>query len=97
MGLNKQIRYNEILTQIESVIEKNSEGFTDICLTPAKAVFSLECEILEQLFKALTLLQKLEFLPPLALIHGAHTRLAAWESKMQSREVTNQLAVKFIL
>ncbi|CAH1114200.1 unnamed protein product [Psylliodes chrysocephalus] len=87
MGLNKQIRYNEILTQIESVIEKNSEGFTDICLTPAKAVFSLECEILEQLFKALTLLQKLEFLPPLALIHGAHTRLAAWESKMQSREI----------
>ncbi|CAG9837538.1 unnamed protein product [Diabrotica balteata] len=87
MGLNKQIRYNEILTHIETVIEKNSEGFTDIGLTPVKAVFSLECEILEQLFKALTQLQTLEFLPPLALIHGAHTRLAAWESKMQSREI----------
>ncbi|CAG9858763.1 unnamed protein product [Phyllotreta striolata] len=87
VGLHKQNRHNEILTQIETVIEKNSEGFTDICLTPAKAVFSLECEILEQLFRALSRLQKLEFSPSLALIHGAHTRLIAWENKIQSREI----------
>ncbi|CAH1174279.1 unnamed protein product [Phaedon cochleariae] len=87
ISLNKQlICYNEIVHQVESVIEKNSGGFTDISMTPAKAVFSLECEILDQLFKALTELQRLQFLPSLALIHGAHTRLAAWENKIQSRE-----------
>lgn len=69
------------------MIEKNSLGFTDISLTPVRAVFSLECEILQQLFKAISELQRLQFLPSLALIHGAHTRLTAWESKMQSREV----------
>lgn len=62
--------------------------FTDITLTPVKAIFSLECEILEQLLSALVELQHLKFLPSLALIYGAHTRLSAWESKMQNREVS---------
>ncbi|KAJ8970783.1 hypothetical protein NQ317_003497 [Molorchus minor] len=87
MGLNKQLRYIEILNQIENLIQRNALGFTDISMTPVRAVFSLECEILDQIFKALTELQRLQFLPSLALIHGAHTRLNAWESKMQNREI----------
>ncbi|KAJ8930319.1 hypothetical protein NQ314_016868 [Rhamnusium bicolor] len=87
MGMNKQLRYTDILNRVETVIQRNALGFTDISLTPARAVFSLECEILEQLFRALTELQRLQFLPSLALVHGAHTRLSAWESKMQSREI----------
>lgn len=87
MGLNNQFRYTELLLNIDNIIAKNSQNFTDISLTPAKAVYNLECEILQQLFKALTELQRLQFLPSLALIHGAHTRLNAWESKMQNREV----------
>lgn len=81
------MKYPEILSNIEVIIQRNTDGFTDISLTPAKAVFSLECEILQQLFKALMELQRLQFLPSLALIHGAHTRLSAWENRMQSREV----------
>lgn len=87
MGINNQLHYNELLMFIDNLIEKTSQNFTDISLTPAKAVYNLECEILQQLFKALTDLLKLQFLPSLALIHGAHTRLNAWESKMQNREV----------
>ncbi|KAG5877172.1 hypothetical protein JTB14_032124 [Gonioctena quinquepunctata] len=87
ISISKQLRYNEIVSHIETVIRRNEEGFTDISMTPAKAVFSLECEILEQLFKALGELQRLQFLPSLALIHGAHTRLNAWENKIQPREI----------
>lgn len=87
MGVNNNLKYTELLKSIENIIERNSQNFTDISLTPAKAVFNIECEILQQLFKALTELQRLQFLPSLALIHGAHTRLTAWESKMQNREV----------
>ncbi|KAJ8912149.1 hypothetical protein NQ315_013198 [Exocentrus adspersus] len=87
LGVNKQLRYSEIQNFITAVKEKNVLGFTDISLTPIRAVFSLECEVLEQLFKALIELQRLQFLPSLALIHGSHTRLCAWESKIQSREV----------
>ncbi|KAJ8952421.1 hypothetical protein NQ318_014513 [Aromia moschata] len=83
---NRQLRYLDILNHIETIIQRNSLGFIDISMTAVRAVFSLECEILEQLFKALTELQRLQFLPSLALIHGAHTRLNAWESKMQNRE-----------
>ncbi|CAH0560805.1 unnamed protein product [Brassicogethes aeneus] len=86
MGVNQQLKYDEILHNIDQLMQKYSLEFTDIALIPAKAVFTLECEILEQLFKALTELQKLQFLPSLALCHGAHTRLAAWENKIQCRE-----------
>nr|CAI5817482.1 unnamed protein product [Callosobruchus analis] len=86
LSINKQLHFNDVHNSIEAVINRNRDGFTDISLTPARAVFSLECEILQQLFKTLIDLQRLQFLPSLALIHGAHTRLAAWESKMQSRE-----------
>lgn len=95
MGVNKQLKYIEILTNIQELMEKYCLEFTDIALIPAKAVFTLECEILEQLFKALTELQRLQFLPSLALVHGAHTRLAAWESKMQCRESWKKLGLVF--
>ncbi|KAK5643606.1 hypothetical protein RI129_007451 [Pyrocoelia pectoralis] len=85
-GSNRFFKYSDLVTQMESIIEKHSHSFTDISLTPIKAIFSLECEILQQLLKALTELQRLQFLPSLALIHGAQTRLAAWENKMQNRE-----------
>lgn len=83
---NKHMSYVEVLNMIETIMQTHSMGFTNISLTPIKAVFSLECDVLKQLFKALLELQKLQFLPSLALIHGAHTQLLAWEAKMQ-REV----------
>ncbi|XP_008191698.1 KICSTOR subunit 2 [Tribolium castaneum] len=86
MGLNNQFMYADMLKYVQNIIEKHSLDFTDISLTPVKATFGLEIEILEQLFKALTELQRLQFLPSLALIHGAHTRLALWESKIPNRE-----------
>ncbi|XP_063927860.1 KICSTOR subunit 2-like isoform X2 [Zophobas morio] len=86
MGLNNQFMYSDTLKYIQNLIERHSLDFADISLTPAKAAFGLEVEILEQLFRALTELQRLQFLPSLALIHGAHTRLTLWESKIPNRE-----------
>jgi len=85
-GSGRFLKYNDLVIHIENVIQKHALGFTDISLTPIKAVFNLECEILQQLFKALMELQRLQFLPSLGLIHGANTRLTAWENKMQNRE-----------
>lgn len=87
MGVLKQLKYHELLIQIETIIQRHDLSFTDISMTPIKTVFNLECEILEHLFKALMELQRLQFLPSLSLIHGVHTRLTAWENKMQNREV----------
>ncbi|CAG9762256.1 unnamed protein product [Ceutorhynchus assimilis] len=80
---NKHMIYKDFLNEIETIIQRHCLGFTDITLTPMKAVFSLECEVVQQLFKAMVELQKLRFLPSLALVHGAHARLAAWENRMQ--------------
>lgn len=56
-----------------------------------KICFSLECEILEKLLKAFVDLQNMQFLPTLALIYGATTRLTVWEStlNLQNREVSD--------
>lgn len=61
-------------------------------------MFSFECEILKNLFKALSELQRLQFLPSLALIHSSHTTLSSWKTKLQNREVIdNILKYKCIL
>lgn len=72
-------------------------NFTDITMTPIKAIFSLECEILEELLKAMIELQRLQFLPSLALINGAHTRLSVWENKIQNRDVIGDSFIVVIL
>lgn len=84
---SKTIKYNELHSSVETLITNQIPCFTDITLTPVKAIFSLECEILEHLLKALIEIQQLKFLQSLTPIYGAHTRLTAWESKMQNREV----------
>ncbi|KAF7281004.1 hypothetical protein GWI33_005270 [Rhynchophorus ferrugineus] len=80
---NKHIVYIDLINQVETITQNNNYTFTNICMTPIRVVFSFECEVLQQLFKAMYELQRLQFLPSLALIHGAHTRLIAWEGKMQ--------------
>lgn len=85
-GINKQLNYNELLIQIEEIIQRHALLFSHIALTPIKAIFGLECEILAKLLKAFIELQNLQFLSTLALIYGAHIRLTAWESTLQNRE-----------
>jgi hypothetical protein len=52
-----------------------------------QVLYSLECEILIHLLKSQLEMQMWKFLPSLMLLHLAHTRLTAWESKLQNREV----------
>jgi hypothetical protein len=50
-------------------------------------LYSLECEILIHLLGAQLEMQLWNFLPSLMLLHLAYTRLTAWESRLQNREV----------
>nr|XP_022912490.1 KICSTOR complex protein C12orf66 homolog isoform X1 [Onthophagus taurus]XP_022912491.1 KICSTOR complex protein C12orf66 homolog isoform X1 [Onthophagus taurus]XP_022912493.1 KICSTOR complex protein C12orf66 homolog isoform X2 [Onthophagus taurus] len=90
IGHQKVINYADLVTHITTIIEQNIPLFSDISMTSIKAIFGLECDILSNLFKALVEVQKLQFLPSLVLIHGAHTGLTLWESKIQNRERTFQ-------
>ncbi|GJQ83155.1 hypothetical protein Trydic_g15390 [Trypoxylus dichotomus] len=86
LGLTKSFKYNELVISIDNITEEHLYAFTDISLTPIRDMFSFECEILKNLFKAMNELQKLQFLPSLALIHSAHTTLSSWKTKLQNRE-----------
>lgn len=87
-GTSRQTTPHDLLVLIEDIITKHSLLFSHIALTPIKGIYSLECEILAKLLKAFVNLQNMEFLPTLALIYGATTRLTAWEQTLtlQNRE-----------
>ncbi|KAJ9591916.1 hypothetical protein L9F63_001518 [Diploptera punctata] len=86
MGTGKLMKYEELLAQIEDIMDRNAPSVPQMCLTPIENILSLECEILIHLLKAQLEMQMWRFLPSLMLLQLAHTRLAAWESKLQNRE-----------
>ncbi|PSN34786.1 UPF0536 protein [Blattella germanica] len=86
MGTGKQMRYEELLVQVEDIMDRNAPSVPQMCLTPIGNMLSLECEVLIHLLRAQLEMQMWRFLPSLMLLHLAHTRLTAWESKLQNRE-----------
>ncbi|XP_049855952.1 KICSTOR subunit 2-like isoform X1 [Schistocerca gregaria] len=86
MGTGKQMQYEELVSHIECIVEKHSLSFPHMALTSIKAALSLECEILDHLLRAQVEMQMWRFLQSLMLLHGANTRLLAWENKLQNRE-----------
>ncbi|XP_066993799.1 KICSTOR subunit 2 isoform X2 [Anabrus simplex] len=86
MGTGKQMKYEELLSQIEDIMDKHALSFPNIALTSIKAALSLECEILAYLLRAQLEMQLWRFLQSLMQLHGAHTRISAWERTLQSRE-----------
>jgi len=86
MGINKSTYFDEMLATIEKKLNTDIANLTHITLTPLKAILIIECSIIGDLFKALLKLQHLEYISALAAIHSAHTKITAWESKIQNRE-----------
>ncbi|KAK3920592.1 KICSTOR complex protein C12orf66-like protein [Frankliniella fusca] len=86
-GTSKQVRFEEMLSVIEDIADRFSLMFAHISLTSVKTAFNLECEILLHLLKAQVEMQSWHFLPSLMALHGANTRLSAWERTLQSKEV----------
>ncbi|XP_069668591.1 KICSTOR subunit 2-like [Periplaneta americana] len=86
MGTGKQMKYEELLAQVEDIMERNAPSVPQMCVTPIGNMLSLECEILIHLLRSQLEMQMWRFLPSLMLLNLAHTRLQAWESKLQNRE-----------
>ncbi|XP_034257046.1 KICSTOR complex protein C12orf66-like [Thrips palmi] len=87
VGTSKHVRFEDMLNVIEDIADRFSLMFTHISLTSVKTAFNLECEILVNLLKAQVEMQSWHFLPSLMALHGANTRLSAWERTLQSKEV----------
>ncbi|XP_063243177.1 KICSTOR subunit 2-like isoform X2 [Bacillus rossius redtenbacheri] len=82
----KQLCYQELSTHIEDLAAKHAMSFSHMTLTSVKATFSLECEVLVHLLRAQLETQHWRFLHALMQLHGAHTRVAAWERSLHSKE-----------
>ncbi|KAK7873877.1 hypothetical protein R5R35_005738 [Gryllus longicercus] len=86
MGTGKQMKYEELLVQIEDIVDKHALSFPHMVLTSIKAALSLECEILAHLLRAQLEMQLWRFLQSLMQLHGAHTRITAWERTLHSKD-----------
>ncbi|XP_046673696.1 KICSTOR subunit 2-like [Homalodisca vitripennis] len=87
MGIsNKMMKYEELLSLVEAVIDLHSLALTHVALTALKTAISLECEILMLLLRAQMDLQNWRFLSTLLNLHGANTRISAWEKILQNRD-----------
>lgn len=86
MSSGKYMKYEDLIVQIEDIVDKHALSFPHMALTSIKATLSLECEILVHLLRAQLEMQSWRFLQSLMLLHGANTRLSAWERTLQNRE-----------
>nr|CAD7573865.1 unnamed protein product [Timema californicum] len=86
MGSGKLMKYEDLLAQIDNIVDKHALSFPHMVLTSIKAALSLECEILTHLLRSQLEMQMWRFLQSLMQLHGAHTRITAWERTLQNRE-----------
>ncbi|XP_072154244.1 KICSTOR subunit 2 isoform X2 [Bemisia tabaci] len=83
---NKHIKFDELSAQVAAIADAHAYSFSDVLLSPIKASWSFECEVLKQLLAAQQELQNWLFVPALSHLNTAHTHLAAWEKTFHSRE-----------
>ncbi|CAB3382645.1 Hypothetical predicted protein [Cloeon dipterum] len=85
VGCSKPVKFCDLLGSLEHIVERHDLACPHLSLTWLKAAHSLECEVLLHLVRAGAELAEWRFLPSLMLLHGAHTRLVAWETSLGAR------------
>ncbi|XP_054269101.1 KICSTOR subunit 2-like [Macrosteles quadrilineatus] len=81
---SRLMKYEDLLLLVEKVVD--TFALSHDALTPMKTAVSLECEILMLLLKAQIDIQNWRFLSTLLNLHGANSRIVAWEKILQSKE-----------
>ncbi|KAF4521616.1 hypothetical protein B566_EDAN006658 [Ephemera danica] len=85
-GATKPVKYSDLQGSLEELVDRHSLPFPHLAITSLNTSLSLECEALVHLVRAGTELAEWRFLPSLLLLHGAHTRMQAWEHSLNSKE-----------
>ncbi|XP_050713043.1 KICSTOR subunit 2-like isoform X2 [Eriocheir sinensis] len=80
------MNFEELLSQVTEIGQKNSRNFHHPILTPIKTNFTYECDILIHLLRSQLEMQHWRFLPSLIHLHDAHSKLNSWHSAIQPKE-----------
>lgn len=87
-GSQKFIDFEELLSQLNSLVARHQKSFHHPLLNPMKTSFHLECEIMCSLLQAQIEMSLWSFLPSLMHLYNAQTKLAAWGCMLQPKAVS---------
>lgn len=86
IGSNRNFNYEDPVMVGREIVADFQKSFHHPLLSPIKASFNLECEVIQHLLTTQILISELDYLPALLQLHQAHTKLASWGSCLPARE-----------
>ncbi|XP_006633866.1 KICSTOR subunit 2 [Lepisosteus oculatus] len=90
LSSQKSINSDEVVSTLESVLQKYSSRFHHPILSPLESSFQVEVDVLTQLLKCQAEISEWKFLPSLLNLHSAHSKLQSWGLVFEKQRETRK-------
>ncbi|KAK1789969.1 hypothetical protein P4O66_002288 [Electrophorus voltai] len=90
LGSQKTVNSEELVSVLESILQKYSSRFHHPILSRLESSFQVEVDVLTQLLSCQAEISEWHFLPSLLHLHGAHTKLQAWALVFERQRETRK-------
>ncbi|XP_051974966.1 KICSTOR subunit 2-like [Xyrauchen texanus] len=90
LGSQKTVNSEELVSTLETILQKNSSRFHHPILSSLESSFQVEVDILTQLLRCQAQISEWHFLPSLLNLHGAHSKLLAWGQVFERQRETRK-------
>ncbi|KAI1883394.1 hypothetical protein AGOR_G00230990 [Albula goreensis] len=90
MGSQKSINSEELVSTLESVLQKYSSRFHHPILSRLESSFQVEVDVLMQLLRGQAEISEWKFLPSLLNLHSAHSKLHTWGQVFEKQRETRK-------
>ncbi|CAL1537513.1 unnamed protein product [Lymnaea stagnalis] len=86
-AMRQWMNFDDLIMILEEIVAENVTAFHHPLGTSLKTVFSLECESLSHLLKALLLMTTWSYMQCVLQLHQAHSKLNTWGTMIPIKEV----------
>ncbi|KAJ8382750.1 hypothetical protein SKAU_G00035280 [Synaphobranchus kaupii] len=90
LGSQKSINSEELVSTLDSVVQKYSSRFHHPILSGLESSFQVEVDVLTQLLRSQAQISEWKFLPSLLNLHSAHSKLHTWGQGFEKQRETRK-------
>ncbi|XP_062861394.1 KICSTOR subunit 2 [Trichomycterus rosablanca] len=90
LGSQKTVNSEELVSTLESILQKYSSRFHHPILSRLESGFQVEVDVLAQLLRCQAQISEWHFLPSLLNLHGAHAKLQTWAQVFDRQRETRK-------
>lgn len=90
LGSQKNINSDELVTTLETVLQKYSSKFHHPIVGRLEESFQTELDVVTQLLRCQAQVSEWHFLPALLSLHGVHSKLISWGQLFQRQKETRK-------